>query len=263
MKRTHKLMICIGGMAGCSILIPLFLDYIIWANNMESSISNSDWSGFLGSFLGGIIGGIGTLIAVYITTLETRSIQKETNIQNKSERDKNYQKEKFWHFVEQLATYYMNLEIIRQKIDELMLKYEKKNQYKNDINSILNDINNMKENEHQTHRLEKRKNEKEMLLDQNNIIMESLKTLIIQRCDNLKYGYLIFKIVTCDISGSCKFLIYIKDMETSLNELCEKMCNERLILDKNDELYKKIISQTSSFEEQCKILLKEFEKNII
>lgn len=58
--------------------IPLFLEYVIYRNDIYSVMPNSDWSGFFGSFLGGILGGIGTLLAVYITTYETRKIQEET-----------------------------------------------------------------------------------------------------------------------------------------------------------------------------------------
>lgn len=62
-----------------AIVLPILLEYIIFRNSIVSVLSNGEWSSFLGSFLGGIIGGVGTLMAVYITTKETRNIQEETN----------------------------------------------------------------------------------------------------------------------------------------------------------------------------------------
>ncbi|WP_167957294.1 hypothetical protein [Anaerosporobacter faecicola] len=58
-----------------SFTIPLSLEFLIFRNEFASALDNSDWSSFFGSFLGGIIGGAGTLVAVYITTKETRKIQ--------------------------------------------------------------------------------------------------------------------------------------------------------------------------------------------
>lgn len=57
------------------VLIPFVLEYAIFRNPLYSAISNSDWSGFLG----GYVGGVATLFAVYITTKETRKIQKQNN----------------------------------------------------------------------------------------------------------------------------------------------------------------------------------------
>lgn len=61
----------------CSIIVPLLLEILVFRNKVPSALTNGEWGGFLGSYLGGIISGVGTLIAVYITTMETRKIQKQ------------------------------------------------------------------------------------------------------------------------------------------------------------------------------------------
>ena len=69
-----------------AIVFPIVLEFLFFKNNFNSEISNSDWSSFFGSFIGGIIGGIGTLLAVYITTKETRDIQNKTNSEIEKDR---------------------------------------------------------------------------------------------------------------------------------------------------------------------------------
>lgn len=67
------------GLVLVSVAIPVFLEVAIWRNSIYSAISNSDWSSFLGSYLGGVIGGSATLLAVWITTMESKNGQyKET-----------------------------------------------------------------------------------------------------------------------------------------------------------------------------------------
>lgn len=58
------------------ILIPIFLDWLIFGNNIYSNLDNSTWA----SFLGGYLGGIATLIGVYITINENN---KKLEIQRK------------------------------------------------------------------------------------------------------------------------------------------------------------------------------------
>lgn len=68
-------------------LAPVLLEYFIFRNNVYSVLNNGEWGSFLGSYIGGLFGGIGTLIAVYITTKETRKIQEENSEQiNRKER---------------------------------------------------------------------------------------------------------------------------------------------------------------------------------
>ncbi|OAA91243.1 hypothetical protein [Clostridium ljungdahlii] len=64
----------------------LFADILKFVYNGQSY---SDWYNFLGGFVGGAIGGIATLIAIVISTSETRKIQKqnESNMQNRYKMD--------------------------------------------------------------------------------------------------------------------------------------------------------------------------------
>ncbi|CCL20359.1 TPA: hypothetical protein ACKOO2_003604 [Clostridioides difficile] len=78
------------------IIIPLIVTFTISVRNPIFSFNESNgWLGFWGSYLGGILGGLATLMAVVITTNQTRVIQEENkeetreiqkenkNIQNK------------------------------------------------------------------------------------------------------------------------------------------------------------------------------------
>lgn len=73
--KTIILMILAG------IIIPTLVYKNIYSNSYYFNLSNNEWMVFLGSILGGLIAGIGTLMAVLITTAETRRIQNE-NIKN-------------------------------------------------------------------------------------------------------------------------------------------------------------------------------------
>ena len=71
-------------------LVPVFIDKLIFGNNISSNISNETWAGFLGSY----IGGIATLIAVFLTIndsnkklTEQRRIEKEEEV-NRRQREK-------------------------------------------------------------------------------------------------------------------------------------------------------------------------------
>ena len=57
------------------IIIPLVLEHAVFRNHIYSILTNGEWASFLGSYLGGVIGGLGTLLALYFTTKETRRIQ--------------------------------------------------------------------------------------------------------------------------------------------------------------------------------------------
>jgi hypothetical protein len=65
----------------CIVMVP-------FAINFYTKGSNDGWLAFLGNYLGGIIGGIGTLLAVIMTTSQTRKIQSyyENNEKDKNKR---------------------------------------------------------------------------------------------------------------------------------------------------------------------------------
>lgn len=76
------------------VVLPFALEIIIFRNDIYSVLGNAEWSSFLGSYIGGALGGIGTLLAVYITTKETRKIQQENSMQIEDERRRNEKKER-------------------------------------------------------------------------------------------------------------------------------------------------------------------------
>ncbi|HBF5865995.1 TPA: hypothetical protein ACG3RE_003843 [Clostridioides difficile] len=66
------------------IIIPLIVTFTISVRNPIFSFNESNgWLGFWGSYLGGILGGLATLVAVVITTNQTRKIQRNNTIQTR------------------------------------------------------------------------------------------------------------------------------------------------------------------------------------
>ena len=61
------------------IIIPIFLEFIIFRNNFYSPVSNDGWASFFGSFFGGIIGGLMTLLGVIIT-IDNNKKEKEEKL---------------------------------------------------------------------------------------------------------------------------------------------------------------------------------------
>lgn len=82
--------------------VPFALEWFVFRNNISSVLSNGEWGGFLGSYIGGVLGGLGTLLAVYITTKETREIQKSTLEQIEKDRELNARNERK-KFADELA----------------------------------------------------------------------------------------------------------------------------------------------------------------
>ncbi|HBG3258415.1 TPA: hypothetical protein KP562_002621 [Clostridioides difficile] len=66
------------------IIIPLIVTFTISVRNPIFSFNESNgWLGFWGSYLGGILGGLATLVAVVITTNQTRKIQEDNTIETR------------------------------------------------------------------------------------------------------------------------------------------------------------------------------------
>ncbi len=75
------------------ISIPMILEYLIYRNGFVSALSNSEWSGFLGSFLGSIIGaiiaGIVTIYGIKLTIEHnTEIVTQERSLQDVKEYNK-------------------------------------------------------------------------------------------------------------------------------------------------------------------------------
>lgn len=69
-------------------LFPLALELLFTRGGFSSALTQGEWAGFLGSYVGGALGGVGTLLAVYITTRETRKVQQETAAQTRQRQEK-------------------------------------------------------------------------------------------------------------------------------------------------------------------------------
>ena len=69
------------------LLIPILLQYIVFANSIISNTSNDGWASFFGSYIGSILGGGMTLVAVLISIQESKRIQYENEkLQKRKER---------------------------------------------------------------------------------------------------------------------------------------------------------------------------------
>lgn len=74
--------------------IPLILEHFIFRHSVYSVLTNGEWASFLGSYIGGVVGGAGTLIALWVTTKETRKVQDENLNQLKEDRQLSDKKER-------------------------------------------------------------------------------------------------------------------------------------------------------------------------
>ncbi|HBF2562757.1 hypothetical protein [Clostridioides difficile] len=71
------------------ILVPPILKFVIKIFERFVGNTSSEWLSFYGSYLGGILGGIATLMAVVITTNQTRIIQEENKKETRKIQEEN------------------------------------------------------------------------------------------------------------------------------------------------------------------------------
>lgn len=94
------------------VLMPVLLEFLIFRNNFGSVLDNGTWANFLGGYIGGVLGGISTLIAVYISTKETRRIQSDNYqqfIEEKKYREKQERKKFADEIVKDISKYITDL----------------------------------------------------------------------------------------------------------------------------------------------------------
>lgn len=249
-KRILLIIICIvltsvlGG-----VFFPLLLDKFIFSNNYPSALSNSDWSGFLGGIWGGIIGGIGTLIAVCITTLDTRDIQKESKQQIIAA---NY-KDKLQSSINALCSYWEKNTNVLKVLQEINNCKEEIISADKEIDSICNDLSFSSLT----------KDNKKVLIEKKEALIctKVSKTTKIEKLiekknhiiDSTSYEYLLLKLLLSDIKCASCLSSLINDNQTLLTDIQQSKNIDILQLSSSNHL----LQQTA------KEFIQEFEKQFI
>ena len=160
------------------IAVPFALEGFVFRNNVNSVLSNGEWGGFLGSYIGGALGGLGTLLAVYVTTKETREIQKNTLLQIEKDRELNARNERkkfadevsesIAKYIAEISAYFYDCRALeglekdkrnaRNELDRINCKIQhlcKTEQQNNDISHIEVEVNELKQKiDMQKHKIE-------------------------------------------------------------------------------------------------------------
>lgn len=125
------------------LILPYALEVFIFRNNAYSVLSNGEWGSFLGSYTGGALGGVGTLLAVFITTKETRKIQREnsTQIENEKRRIEKKERKQFAdEIAKDIATYTTYISKYFETCWFLGALYDKESRLDNELNAVENKI---------------------------------------------------------------------------------------------------------------------------
>lgn len=241
-KRNTKLIVkCIFLMILTGAVLPLLTDWFIFGNSFPSSISNSDWSGFLGSLWGGIIGGIGTLISIYISTTDVKESQELEKRNNKLER-----------IINSASLYWKEAKVIEKLLlqkNAVLAKIKANEEEISGINGSLRDNPGMA--------LEKRKglvNELTTLQQQSNVLtnqLESLSSEFLASIEKVFYEKMILHILLDKETGS-------KDMLSALDVLDSLLKN---VESKKQEIdYTYLNQQIDIFYLKTKDFLARYEK---
>ena len=68
------------------IIVPIFLDYCILGNKINSNVSNEIWMAFFGSYFGGLFGAIATMMVLLDTQSSRRKIEEKNKKEQEEER---------------------------------------------------------------------------------------------------------------------------------------------------------------------------------
>lgn len=125
-------------------LIPWGIEVWIFRNNIYSVIGNKEWASFLGSYVGGAIGGIGTLLAVVITTNQTRAIQKKNEQQITEDRDakkKDDRRNFINSVIEDVAKFLTDNSAYKEEVELLNERKRKIAKFEKDLLETRNELN--------------------------------------------------------------------------------------------------------------------------
>ena len=205
-KKIYKIIvIAIFMMIIISVLIPLFLDIFIFGNKFPSNISNSDWSGFLGSFLGGILGSVGSLIGICITIFESRNMQNDTQKQKEIQ----MHKEKLDSIIQYSSMFWKEIRCMQNKISNIL-------QNKNKISEIKEEIKKIEVELHEKTRIEEKQkiallNKKEEYNREILILREQHISEVDVDYSDLTYAYFMLKIILKDIQIAQNYCFSIEN----------------------------------------------------
>lgn len=68
------------------IIVPIFLDYCILGNKINSNVSNEIWMAFFGSYFGGLFGAVATMMVLFDTQNSRRKIEEKNKKEQEEER---------------------------------------------------------------------------------------------------------------------------------------------------------------------------------
>lgn len=252
MNKRRILFIIISIVLTCilgGVVFPLLLDKFIFSNNYPSVLSNSDWSGFLGGIWGGIIGGIGTLIAVCITTLDTRDIQKD----NKKQIAAANNKDKLQSIINALCSYWeknTNVLKILQEIDKCEEEITSANK---EIDIICNNLSfSSLTKDNKKALIEK----KEALIGTKVSKTTQIEKLIEKKnniIDGISYEYLLLKLLLSDIESASSLSSLINNNQMLLTDIQQS---------KNADI-SQLNSNNHSLQQKAKEFIQEFENQFI
>lgn len=237
------ILICVAG-----IVIPIFLDVFIFGNNCPSNLTNSDWSGFLGGIWGGIIGGIGTLIAVCVTTIDTRMVQNDS----KELSNIAISKDKLENIINSLSSYWEKIHKLQKiiniasEINETIINEEA------EISSIKNDLLSELPDDSKKTLIENLEKKQDLLLTKK-CEFNNIKNTINEIINSTEYESLLIKLLIMDNELSKELLEFFKKMQNYF----------KLVQEDNDFSTKKFECYIEQFLTYSKNFIKNFEEEFI
>lgn len=238
-------LICLSG-----IVIPLFMDRFIFGNNYPSSLSNSDWSSFLGGIWGGIIGGVGTLIAVCITTIDTRMVQEDSRQQRLAD----YSNDKLKSIITAISSYWQKITSIEKFYSDMFISKNRLLEVNSEISSIDESIlNDFHIGEEYRKVLNTKKEEYNKIIVNEQLKITRLKDRINATLEHVEYEVMLIKILISDIEFSNELLSLISKFQSYFMDTSQN----------NDLDVSEIHSCIQDFNTKAKEFIEKYENTFI
>lgn len=237
------ILICVSG-----IVIPIFLDVFIFGNNCPSNLNNSDWSGFLGGIWVGIIGGIGTLIAVCVTSIDTRMVQNDS----KELSNIAISKDKLENIISSLSSYWEKIHKLKKLINIALEINETINNEEAEINSIKNDLLSELPEDSKKSLVENLAEKQDLLLTKK-CEFNNIKNTINEIIDSTEYESLLIKLLIMDNEFSKELLECLEKIQSYF----------KLVQEDDDFSTKNFTYSIEQFLTHSKKFIKDFEEKFI